>query len=95
MITNNPWLATGHLPDITLDTPIYFQGALVGFAGCAAHSPDIGGNASAGSRDLFEEGVCIPPMHLYRAGKRNEEMLTLFLNNVRLAQPNGLECSKL
>src|SRR5204863_7861978 len=43
-ITNNPWLATGHLPDITVITPIFFDGALVGFTGSAAHSPDIGGN---------------------------------------------------
>ncbi|MGK6309775.1 hydantoinase B/oxoprolinase family protein [Variovorax sp. DT-64] len=84
MITNNPWLATGHLPDMAIVTPIFHQGRLIGFAGSAAHSPDVGGNGTAASRDLYEEGVCIPPMHLYRAGRRNEDMLKLFLNNVRV-----------
>lgn len=86
VITNNPWLATGHLPDITAVTPIFYNGVLVGFAGSAAHSPDTGGTHSAGCRDVFEEGVCIPPMHLYRGGQRNEAMLELFLNNVRLPE---------
>lgn len=86
VLTNNPWIATGHLPDITVVTPVFHQGRIVGFAGCAAHSPDVGGNLSATCRDLFEEGVCIPPMHLYRAGERNEPFIELFLNNVRLPE---------
>ncbi|GAA5236762.1 hydantoinase B/oxoprolinase family protein [Verticiella sediminum] len=86
VLTNDPWIATGHLPDITVVTPVFYQGRIVGFAGCAAHSPDVGGNLSATCRDLFEEGVCISPMHLYRAGERNEPFLELFLNNVRLPE---------
>lgn len=86
VLTNHPWIATGHLPDITVVTPVFFKGNVVGFTGCAAHSPDVGGNLSATCRDLFEEGVCIPPMHLYRAGQRNEPFLELFLNNVRLPE---------
>jgi N-methylhydantoinase B len=86
LITNDPWLGTGHLPDIVIVTPIFFRATLVGFAGSAAHSPDIGGNASAASRELFEEGVRIPPMHLYRAGHRNDDLLELFLSNVRLPE---------
>jgi len=85
-ITNNPWLGTGHLPDITIVTPVFHLGNLVGFAGSAAHSPDIGGTHGAGAREIYEEGVCIPPMYLYRAGRRNDEMLTLLLNNVRLPE---------
>ncbi len=84
VITNNPWIGTGHLPDIAMISPIFFRGGLVGFTGTAAHTPDIGG--SAGGRTLFEEGVHIPPMHLYRGGTRNEGMLELFLNNVRLPE---------
>jgi N-methylhydantoinase B len=86
VLTNNPWIATGHLPDITVVSPVFHQGRLVGFAGSAAHSPDVGGSLSATCRDLFEEGVCIPPMHLYRAGERNEPFVELFLNNVRLPE---------
>jgi N-methylhydantoinase B len=86
VITNDPWLATGHLPDIAIVTPIFHRGALVGFAGSAAHSPDVGGTVSPECRDLFEEGVCIPPMRLYREGQRNEALVELFLNNVRLPE---------
>jgi N-methylhydantoinase B len=43
LITNDCWLGTGHLPDITLDRPIFLDGRLVAFAGSVAHAPDIGG----------------------------------------------------
>ena len=42
VITNDPWLATGHLPDITMVMPIFHEGQLVAFSGSIAHSPDIG-----------------------------------------------------
>src|SRR5262245_236838 len=48
VITNDPWLATGHLPDITMAAPIYHRGRLVGFSGSIAHSPDIGGSLAVG-----------------------------------------------
>jgi N-methylhydantoinase B len=85
VITNDPWLATGHLPDFTAVTPIFHRGALVGFAGSIAHSPDVGGSLwSADCRELFEEGIRIPPMHLYREGLRNEALAEVLLANVRL-----------
>ncbi|QIG78772.1 hydantoinase B/oxoprolinase family protein [Stakelama tenebrarum] len=88
VFTNDPWIATGHLPDVAMIAPIFFRGRLVGFSGTVAHTPDIGGRQGADNRELFEEGVCIPPLHLYRAGDRCEEMLALFLENVR--QPDLL-----
>ncbi|GAA4328257.1 hydantoinase B/oxoprolinase family protein [Pigmentiphaga soli] len=84
VITNDPWLAAGHLPDIAMVTPVFYEGRLVGFTGSVAHSADIGGSLGAENQELFEEGICIPPMRLYRAGERNEAMLELFLKNVRL-----------
>jgi N-methylhydantoinase B len=68
--------------------PIFHKARLVGFSGTVAHTPDIGGRQGADNRELFDEGVCIPPLHLYRAGKRSDEMLELFLKNVR--QPDLL-----
>ena len=84
IITNDPWIATGHLPDIALITPVFYKGELVAFSGTAAHTPDIGGSVRSDNRELYEEGVCIPPLHLYKAGVRSETMLQLLLNNVRL-----------
>src|SRR5262245_47503993 len=43
VITNDPWMGTGHLPDFTMASPIFHKGELVGFSGSTAHSPDIGG----------------------------------------------------
>jgi N-methylhydantoinase B len=85
VITNDPWIATGHLPDIAMVTPIFHRGALVGFTGTAAHVPDIGGTPSMGATDLMSEGLLIPPLHVQRAGARNEEVIAFLLSNVRLA----------
>ena len=85
VITNDPWLATGHLPDITAVSPIFFRGRLVGFAGSIAHSPDVGGALwGADCQEVFEEGVRIPPTRIIRAGAWNRDVLDMFLANVRV-----------
>jgi N-methylhydantoinase B len=84
VITNDPWLGTGHLPDIAMVTPIFRRGVLAGFAGTAAHVPDIGGTPGMGATDLMAEGLLIPPLHLYRGGERNEGVVALLRANVRL-----------
>ena len=84
VITNDPWLGTGHLPDIAVITPIFRRGALAGFAGTAAHVPDIGGTPSMGATELMNEGLLIPPLHLYREGVRDEGVVALLRANVRL-----------
>jgi N-methylhydantoinase B len=84
MITNDPWIATGHLPDIAMISPVFHRGALVAFAGSAAHVPDIGGTPTLGATDLMAEGLFIPPIHLYRDGVRNEGVVALLRANVRL-----------
>ncbi len=85
VVTNDPWLATGHLPDFTVVTPIFLGADLVGFAGCIAHSPDVGGSLwSADCRELFEEGIRILPSRLIRAGEWNRDLVDLLTANVRL-----------
>ncbi|WP_119273584.1 hydantoinase B/oxoprolinase family protein [Taklimakanibacter deserti] len=84
-ITNDPWLATGHLPDFTVVSPIFHDGRLVGFAGSIAHSPDVGGALwSADCHEIFEEGIRILPSRLLRAGEWNETLLDVLLGNVRV-----------
>ncbi len=90
VITNDPWLCAGHKPDIGIVSPIFFgndihsQPKLIGFVGCIAHSPDIGGTLwGANARDFYEEGLYIPPMKLYEAGRPNETLLRLIETNVR------------
>jgi N-methylhydantoinase B len=83
-ITNNPWIGTGHLNDVSLVKPIFHEGRLVGFAATAAHVPDIGGKIrSVDSRELFEEGLHIPLMRLLRDGQPDETLLSLIRTNVR------------
>lgn len=85
VVTNDPWLATGHLPDFTVVTPIFHRDQLVGFAGSISHSPDVGGSLwSADCRELFEEGIRILPSRLLRAGEWNDDLLDVLLGNVRV-----------
>ena len=87
VITNDPWMATGHLPDITMAAPIYYRGQLVGFSGSIAHSPDIGGSLwSADCRELFEEGLRIPPIKFLKEGQPNQDVFDFILGNVRVPE---------
>ncbi len=64
-ILNDPYRGGTHLPDITLISPVFTAGALIGFAASRAHHADVGGptpgSMPAGSTSLSEEGVVIPP----------------------------------
>jgi len=84
-ITNDPWIASGHLPDITIIAPIFSGERLVAWSGSVAHMVDIGGIPwSADARQVFEEGIRIPPMLLFRGGEPNEELLTMIRANNRM-----------
>ena len=86
VITNDPWMCAGHKPDIGIVSPIFKGGALIGFIGCIAHSPDIGGTLwGAGAKDFYEEGLYIPPSKLYDSGKKNELLFKIIETNVRAA----------
>ena len=84
LITNDIYLGTGHLPDITLAKPIFRNGKLVAFSASTAHAPDIGGKIrSPEPREVFEEGLQIPPMKFYRAGVADETLVEIIRKNVR------------
>ncbi|MEZ4524110.1 MAG: hydantoinase B/oxoprolinase family protein [Thermomicrobiales bacterium] len=85
LTTNDPWLATGHLPDLTLVMPIFRNGEIVAIAASVAHLPDIGGRIrSADARTIFEEGLQIPPTKLFRAGQPNELLFEMLRQNTRV-----------
>src|SRR5262245_5185237 len=87
VITNDPWMATGHLPDITMAAPIFHRGRLVAFSGSIAHSPDIGGSLwAADCRELFEEGLRIPPIKFLVEGRPNQDVFDFIAGNVRLPE---------
>jgi N-methylhydantoinase B len=83
-ITNDPWLTSGHLHDITVVTPSFFRGAPVGLFANTIHVVDIGGlGMGPDGRQVFEEGLSIPIMPLAREGVMNEDLLRLVRANVR------------
>jgi N-methylhydantoinase B len=87
IILNDPYRGGTHLPDITMVSPIFHKERLVGFAVNRAHHSDVGGVApgsmSALSRDVNQEGIRIPPLKLWSAGKPNRQLLDFVLTNVR------------
>ena len=84
LVTNDPWLCAGHLFDIALVSPVFSNGRLVALMGTVGHVSDIGGvKDSTVVRELFDEGVLIPPMKLYEAGKPDKSLLRMLHSNVR------------
>jgi N-methylhydantoinase B len=83
-ITNDPWLTSGHLHDITVVTPSFFRGQAIGLFANTIHVVDIGGlGMGPDGRQVFEEGLSIPIMPLAREGVMNEDLLRLVRANVR------------
>jgi 5-oxoprolinase (ATP-hydrolysing)/N-methylhydantoinase A len=84
LVTNDPWLCAGHLFDIAVVTPVFNGDKLVGLTGTVGHVSDIGGTKdSLHAREIYEEGLQIPPMKLYEAGRPNETLHRLIAENVR------------
>ncbi|HVL55499.1 MAG TPA: hydantoinase B/oxoprolinase family protein, partial [Burkholderiaceae bacterium] len=84
LITNDPWLGTGHLFDFTVVTPAFHRGRLVALFASTTHVPDIGGRqAGPDARDVFEEGLRIPISRLASRGEMNELLLEIIRKNVR------------
>ena len=87
LVTNDPWLCAGHLFDIAVVTPVFAAGRVVGLLGTVGHVSDIGGTRdSMQAREIYEEGIQIPPMKLFDAGQPNETLLRLLAENVRHAE---------
>jgi N-methylhydantoinase B len=72
-ITNDPWLATGHLHDLTVVTPAFHGGRIVGLFANTAHVIDVGGlGMGPEGRSVFEEGIYIPIVKCFDRGQPNE-----------------------
>ncbi len=83
-ITNDPWLTSGHLHDITVVTPSFYRGQAVALFANTIHVVDIGGlGMGPDGRQVFEEGLAIPIMPLAREGAMNEDLLRIVRANVR------------
>ncbi|MEQ6202170.1 hydantoinase B/oxoprolinase family protein [Sulfitobacter sp. HNIBRBA2951] len=83
-ITNDPWEGTGHLHDITMVTPSFHNGKLVGFFACTAHIVDIGGRGfGADAASVYEEGLYLPIMKFAERGTVDQTLIRIVRGNVR------------
>ncbi|RWE85019.1 MAG: hydantoinase B/oxoprolinase family protein [Mesorhizobium sp.] len=86
-VTNDPWLGTGHLHDITMVSPSFLDGELVAFFACTAHVVDVGGRGfGADGKSVYEEGIQIPIMKFAEKGEVNLDLVRMLRANVR--EPN-------
>lgn len=101
VVTNDPWLGTGHTPDICVMRPVFVGCELVGFVMTISHLPDIGGaGLSPEAQSLYVEGLILPVCKLYRGGEPDQDIHDLLQVNVRtpdqvfgdlMANVNGTE----
>ncbi len=84
---NDPYTGGTHLPDLTLVAPMVYEDEVVGYAVTRAHHSDVGGmrpgSMPADSREIYQEGLVIPPTRLVRGGEPAHEAIELILANVR------------
>ncbi len=88
-VTNDPWLAAGHLNDFMLVQPVFRAGQLVGFTSCTSHLIDVGGKCMGpDGSDVFDEGLRIPVCRLVDQGVVNGLLLDIVRANSRQPTEN-------
>lgn len=84
MVTNDPWMGTGHAYDLCIASPIFHKGVIAAYAICIVHHLDVGGRmATTESKDMFEEGLRLPMLKFYSNGKFDPAVHALISANVR------------
>src|SRR5207248_173248 len=86
LLTNNPYLGGVHLNDVNLICPVHADGELLGYVANLAHHVDVGGGAPASIgafKEVFQEGVIIPPVKLVAAGRIVDDVFRLVLAQIR------------
>jgi N-methylhydantoinase B len=86
LITNEPFPSGVHLNDVSLISPVQVDGDLIGYVANLAHHVDVGGGAPASIgafREVFQEGVIIPPVKLVEAGRIRPDVFSLILAQIR------------
>lgn len=87
IVTNDPWLGTGHLFDITVMRPVFRKGRIVAYTVSITHLPDIGGNGFGSSAtEFYAEGLRLPILKLYEAGRLNDLVVEIIRANVRVPE---------
>lgn len=94
-LTNDPYMCDGavsHLPDWLVLVPVFKDGRLINWAAMFGHMSDVGGKVPGSlptdAQTIFEEGIRIPPVKIYKKGELNHDVLELILHNVRMPRWN-------
>jgi N-methylhydantoinase B len=90
-VANDPHVAGGtHLPDVNMAMPVFRDGRLVAFMCNIAHHADVGGmvpgSMAGGMTEIYQEGLRIPVVRLFRGGELQQDLLDLLLLNVRVPE---------
>jgi len=86
-LANDPYSGGTHLPDITLVTPVIYQGEVLALSATMVHHQDMGGitpGVSTSATSLYHEGLCLPPVKFYDAGKPVKMIEDIIRKNVRV-----------
>ena len=87
LATNDPYIGGTHLPDVLIARPLFHEGELYAFVCNRGHWADIGGmgpgSYSPATTDIHQEGIMIPPVKLFEAGRVNAGVLAMIINNIR------------
>ena len=83
-MTNDPWIASGHLNDFLLMMPVFHRDRIVGFTSCTSHLVDLGGlGMGPEGADIYDEGLLIPPCKLMDGGALNTFLMEIVKANSR------------
>ena len=86
-LQNDPFNGGSHIPDVTALTPIFYEGEVVAFAASMVHLADTGGitpGVSTAATCVYQEGLCLPPVKFYDAGKPVKDIHKIIRQNVRI-----------
>lgn len=89
ILLNDPYAGGTHLPDVTMVSPIFIEGAAMFYVASRAHHADIGGMSPGSlplSTELYQEGLIIPPIKIMEGGRRSESVMRLIVANSRAPQ---------
>ena len=94
-IVNNPYDGAVHPPDVSVVCPIFYQGELVAWGGCAAHQLDVGGMVFGSwcskATEIQQECMILPPVKLIDRGKIRRDIWEMILAMSRLPFMLGLD----
>ncbi len=83
LLTNDSYIMGSHLNHMIFSLPLFWQGELVGWSASMAHWQDVGGTLRGATTDIYEEGLQLPIVKIYREGMVNDELVEIIKANVR------------